>query len=70
METYVMGPAGGTEKYLVIIEESAYDTYGTLQRIENVVCDSYHVQVEQVSLVDLFHIDAIYFVDRDGIYKF
>lgn len=28
MEVYIMGPAGGTEKYLVIIEESAYDTYG------------------------------------------
>lgn len=64
------GLLGGTEKYLVIIEESAYDTYGTLQRIENVVCDSYHVQVEQVSLIGLFNVDDIYFVDVDGIYKY
>lgn len=67
METYVMELAEGTEKYLVIVDESAYETYGTLQHIEHALFDSWHVLTYQVN-IDLNDIDRVYLVDRDGIH--
>lgn len=66
MEAYVMCQAGGTEKYLVIIMESAYDRFDTLQNIERVVCYDNHVQT---TLVDgnLDGVTEVCLIDEDGI---
>ena len=60
-----MGQAGGTKKYLVIILESAYESR-TLQQIGNLVCDSYHVTMEQVSN-NLRDVEEIDLVDNYGV---
>lgn len=65
MEAYVMCQAGGTKKYLVIVDESAYKSM-TLQQIGNEVCNSYHVTMEQVN-VNLQEVDEIDIVDSYGI---
>lgn len=49
MEVYIMCQAGGTEKYLVMIHKSAYETYKTLQNIEHAIFDSWHVQVHDLT---------------------
>lgn len=67
MEAYVMMQAGGIKKYLVIVDGSAYETYGTLQHIEHALFDSWHVSTYQVN-VDLNEVDKVYTVDRDGIH--
>lgn len=65
MEAYIMCQAGGTKKYLVIVDESAYKSM-TLQQIGNEVCDSCHVTMEQVN-VNLQEVDEIDIVDGYGI---
>lgn len=67
MEAYVMMQAGGIKKYLVIVDESTYETYGTLQHVEHAIFDSWHVSTFQVN-VDLSEIDRVYLIDRDGIH--
>lgn len=67
MEAYVMMQAGGIKKYLVIVDESAYETYGTFQHVEHAIFDSWHASTFQVN-VDLGEIDRVYLVDRDGIH--
>ena len=67
MEAYVMMQAGGIKKYLVIVDESAYETYGNLQNVEHALFDSWHVSTFQVN-IDLDEIERVYLVDRDGIH--
>lgn len=67
MEAYVMMQTGGIKKYLVIVGESAYETYGTLQHVEHALFNSWHVSTFQVN-IDLDEIDRVYLVDRDGIH--
>lgn len=67
MEAYIMMKAGGTEEYLVLIDKSAYETYGTLQNVEHAIFDSWHVSTYQVN-IDLNDIDGVYIIDRDGIH--
>lgn len=64
MELYIMGPAGGTKKYLVIIFEGAYE-HMTLQQIGNLICDSCQVTMEQVN-VDLQDVEEVDIVDSIG----
>ena len=68
MEVYIMSQAGGTEKYLVIIVEGAYNTFSTLQEIEYSICKTWQVHTTLVrSADDLVGIDAIYLVDGKGL---
>lgn len=67
MEVYIMGQAGGTKKYLVIILENAYENM-TLQQIGNLVCDSCQVTMEQIN-ADLQEVDEIVVVDDYGVNK-
>lgn len=68
MEIYLMGPAGGTKKYLVVILDSTYKKY-TLQEIENMVCYSNHVHVTGVG-DGLEGISEVCLVDVTGIRRF
>ena len=65
MEIIIMSQAVGTKKHLVIIMEDAYKTR-TLQQIGDLVCDSYHVTMEQVN-VDLQEVEEIDIVDDYGV---
>lgn len=67
MEVYMMMRAGGIKKYLVIVEESAYETYGTLQHVEHALFDSWHVSTYQIN-IDLDEIDGVYLINRDGMH--
>lgn len=68
MEAYVMMRAGGTEKYLVIIVDGAYNTFSTLQEIEYSICKTWQVHTTLVrSADDLIGIDAIYLINSQGL---
>lgn len=68
MEAYIMGLAGGTEKYLVIVVDGAYNIFDTLQNIEYSICKTWQVHTTLVrSADDLVGIDAIYLVDGKGL---
>lgn len=68
MEVYIMSRAGGTEKYLVIIVEGAYNTFSTLQEIEYSICKTWQVHTSIVrSADDLVGIDDIYLINSQGL---
>lgn len=60
MEAYIMVPAGGTEKYLVMVHKSAYEIYGTLQHIEHAIFNSWHVEIHDLETC----IDPLYDVNE------
>lgn len=68
MELYIMVPAGGTKKYLVVILDSTYKKY-TLQEIENMICYSNHVTVTGVG-DGLDEVSEVCLVDEAGIRRF
>ena len=68
MELYIMMKAGGTEKYLVMIVEGAYNTFSTLQEIEYSICKTWQAHTTLVrSADDLVGIDAIYLINSQGL---
>lgn len=69
MELYVMWPAGGTKKYLVVILGSTYEKY-TLQEIENIICYSNHVHVNRIDQAELDQVSEVCLVDEAGIRRF
>lgn len=68
MEVYIMSQAGGTEKYLVIIVEGAYNTFSTLQEIEYSICKTWQVHTSIVrSADDLVGVNGIYLINSQGL---
>lgn len=73
MEVYIMCQAGGTEKYLVMIHKSAYETYGTLDHIAHAIFDSWHVQMHDLTtciepIYDIIIEENYIIVDAQGIH--
>lgn len=68
MKAYIMGPAGGTKKYLVIVVGDAYNIFDTLQDIEYSICKTWQVHTELVRHADdLVGVNDIYLVDGRGL---
>lgn len=56
MEAYIMVPHMSTKKYLVLIWDSAYEKYGTIEKISNIICGTYDVTISQnnIDLTDIY----------------